>query len=181
MRCHLCVGVADARAAVGAADGLALEASVEINRHARGGFASFHIERDFRGGIGEVAGVRADALEQPHCAGPAFVGDARLVRAGFCGDDVHLLLHEHFEGLVCGAALDGIRDGERAEVARVGEVAPLVRFGEAEARELVAIVGDAKCAERRAEPAAFFIVVGLAAEDGRDGFSTPKTSGCAAM
>ena len=98
------------------------------------------------------------------------MGDARLVRAGFCGDDVHLLLHEHFEGLVCGAALDGIRDGERAEVARVGEVAPLVRFGEAEARELVAVVGDAKCAERRAEPAALLVVVRLAAEDGRDGF-----------
>ena len=33
--------------AVGAADGLALEASVEINRHPRGRLASFHIERDF--------------------------------------------------------------------------------------------------------------------------------------
>ena len=46
-RAALGVCVADARAAVGAADGFALEATVEINRHPRDRLASFHIERDF--------------------------------------------------------------------------------------------------------------------------------------
>ena len=163
---------ADARAAIRLARLLLRAAAVKVDAHARRGLAPQHIERDFRRGIGEVARVRGDALDERQPGGPALVEDEIAVLfdvRGVLERGLHLLLHQHFEDLCHAAAFRRIGERDLAKVTRIGQIGPRVRLLlDAEAFQHVLVVNDAAAGDARAAPAALRIAKRLAADGFRD-------------
>ena len=181
--------------AAGAVGDVGLEESVEVDADAGGGVACADVEGDLVGGIGEVAGVGADALDEGHAVEPALFdgvlvgagdgggelsgGEAGGGDGGFVGVDVAggesggldglaaADLHDGLEGLGDGAALGGVGEAEGAAPAGIGEVLPGGGLVvDADGGHAVAVEADAEGAEGGAEVGG--APPGLAGEVGGD-------------
>ena len=166
---------------------LRLDATVEVDAHARRGIARGDVLRGLARRVGEVARVRADALEKADAREPAVLDgplvalregrlapfrDGALVRLDLLrgeagGEDMvaHRRVQDHLERLGDGAGLRGVGDGDLADEPRVREVAPRARLArgsvgvrDAELDEAVGVGADAEAGEHRGE-------VGAAAPD----------------